>query len=118
MLEYNLGKENENVGHRNFLLFSFSAWQYPFWPTFVDLSTPSLIADTGDKWTPQSYDISNIQGFTQSVSIGATNGCQSTTCTSVHCPCTQAYPPGVSALSVSKHQIYFGFFVDRLPPGS
>jgi len=49
--------------------------------------------DTGSNWTPQAYDISNIQGFTQSVSIGA-NGCQSTTCKAVNCPCTQAYPPG------------------------
>jgi len=49
--------------------------------------------DTGDTWTPQSYDISNVQGFTQSVSIGA-NGCESTTCTAVDCPCSQAYPPG------------------------
>jgi len=49
--------------------------------------------DTGSIWTAQAYDISNIQGFTQSVSIGA-KGCQSTTCTSVKCPCTQAYPPG------------------------
>ncbi|KAF9259849.1 hypothetical protein L218DRAFT_1079699 [Marasmius fiardii PR-910] len=49
--------------------------------------------DSGDKFTPQSYDISNIQGFTQSVSIGA-DGCDSVTCTNVKCGCKNAYPPG------------------------
>jgi hypothetical protein len=66
------------------------AWLFSFWLMFID-----LVLDTGDHWTPQAYDISNIQGFTQSVSIGA-NGCKSTTCKNVHCPCLQAYPPGVS----------------------
>ena len=87
---------------------------------YLSSSPLFLYSDTGDTWTPQAYDISNIQGFTQSVSIGA-NGCQSTTCTSVNCPCSQAYPPGVSARTFSKHRFHFGSLaenVDGLPPGS
>lgn len=49
--------------------------------------------DTGDTFTPQAYDISNIQGFTQSISI-AVNGCDTVTCTNVNCGCSSAYPPG------------------------
>ncbi|PFH53136.1 hypothetical protein AMATHDRAFT_55587 [Amanita thiersii Skay4041] len=49
--------------------------------------------DTGDKFTPQAYDISNIQGFTQSVRI-AVNGGDTVTCTNVKCGCSSAYPPG------------------------
>ncbi|KAJ8088236.1 hypothetical protein PM082_022308 [Marasmius tenuissimus] len=49
--------------------------------------------DSGDQFTPQSYDISNIQGFTQSVSVSA-DGCETVTCTDVNCGCTNAYPPG------------------------
>ncbi|KAF9445508.1 hypothetical protein P691DRAFT_734869 [Macrolepiota fuliginosa MF-IS2] len=49
--------------------------------------------DTGNNFTPQAYDISNIQGFTQSISI-AVNGCDTVTCTNVNCGCTSAYPPG------------------------
>lgn len=49
--------------------------------------------DTGSKWSPQAYDISNIQGFTQSMAISAKN-CASVTCKTVKCPCKQAYKPG------------------------
>lgn len=42
----------------------------------------------------QAYDISNIQGFTQSMQI-AVNGCDTVTCTNVNCGCSSAYPPGV-----------------------
>ncbi|KAL0563654.1 hypothetical protein V5O48_018411, partial [Marasmius crinis-equi] len=49
--------------------------------------------DSGDQFTPQSYDISNIQGFTQSVSIAGA-GCEQVTCTNVNCGCTNAFPPG------------------------
>ncbi|GLB40224.1 hypothetical protein LshimejAT787_0800950 [Lyophyllum shimeji] len=49
--------------------------------------------DTGSQWTPQAYDISNIQGFTQSIRIEV-NGCDTVTCTNVNCGCTNAYPPG------------------------
>ncbi|TFK69708.1 hypothetical protein BDN72DRAFT_767627, partial [Pluteus cervinus] len=49
--------------------------------------------DTGDNWTPQAYDISNIQGFSQSLQI-AVGGCDTVTCTSPGCSCTQAYPIG------------------------
>ncbi|KAJ8091099.1 hypothetical protein AAF712_007686 [Marasmius tenuissimus] len=49
--------------------------------------------DSGNQFTPQSYDISNIQGFTQSISTGAA-GCQTVTCKDVNCPCNQAYRPG------------------------
>lgn len=48
--------------------------------------------DSGSFYTPQAYDISNIQGFTQSISTGA-SGCESVTCTSASCPCNQAYRP-------------------------
>jgi len=41
----------------------------------------------------QYWDISNINGFTQSVSVGIGN-CGSTTCTSGDCPCNQAYRRG------------------------
>ncbi|KAL0569427.1 hypothetical protein V5O48_012531 [Marasmius crinis-equi] len=49
--------------------------------------------DSGDQFTPQSYDISNIQGFTQSVQIGAA-GCATVTCKNANCGCTNAYPIG------------------------
>ncbi|KAI5900696.1 uncharacterized protein SCHCODRAFT_02482687 [Schizophyllum commune H4-8] len=49
--------------------------------------------DTGDKYTPQAYDISNIQGFTQSIRIKSA-GCETATCRSKSCPCKQAYPVG------------------------
>ncbi|KAF8071750.1 hypothetical protein FPV67DRAFT_894876 [Lyophyllum atratum] len=49
--------------------------------------------DTGDFYTPQAYDISNIQGFTQSIRIEV-NGCDTVTCTNVNCGCKSAYPPG------------------------
>ena len=51
--------------------------------------------DTGDQWTPQAYDLSNIQGFTQSMRLEV-SGCQTVTCTNVSCGCSNAYPPGVS----------------------
>ena len=49
--------------------------------------------DSGDFFTPQSYDISNIQGFTQSVQVGMA-GCDTVTCKDVNCGCKSAYPPG------------------------
>ncbi|KAF8150721.1 hypothetical protein B0H34DRAFT_149837 [Crassisporium funariophilum] len=49
--------------------------------------------DTGSFWTPQAYDISNIQGFTQSIRIEV-GGCDTVTCTNVNCGCKSAYPPG------------------------
>ena len=80
----------------------------------LPLIYPTDPIDTGNKFTPQAYDISNIQAFTQSVSIGA-NGCQSTTCTSVKCPCTQAYPPGVSTTTphATFKASFFGHFLPR-----
>ncbi|KAK7444097.1 hypothetical protein VKT23_015495 [Stygiomarasmius scandens] len=49
--------------------------------------------DSGNQFTPQSYDISNIQGFTQSIQIGA-QGCDTVTCTNKNCGCKNAYPVG------------------------
>ncbi|KAF9561997.1 hypothetical protein CPC08DRAFT_761768 [Agrocybe pediades] len=49
--------------------------------------------DTGNAFTAQAYDISNIQGFTQSMSI-AVGGCDTVTCTNVNCGCHNAYKPG------------------------
>ncbi|KAF5371432.1 hypothetical protein D9757_010010 [Collybiopsis confluens] len=49
--------------------------------------------DTGDTFTPQAYDISNIQGFTQSIQLGAA-GCDTVTCTNANCGCSEAYPIG------------------------
>lgn len=49
--------------------------------------------DTGDFYTPQAYDISNIQGFTQSIQIKSA-GCDTVTCKVKSCPCSQAYPVG------------------------
>ncbi|TRM61254.1 hypothetical protein BD626DRAFT_434424, partial [Schizophyllum amplum] len=49
--------------------------------------------DSGDFYTPQSYDISNIQGFTQSIQIKSA-GCETVTCKQQSCPCKQAYPVG------------------------
>ncbi|KII86557.1 hypothetical protein PLICRDRAFT_259166 [Plicaturopsis crispa FD-325 SS-3] len=49
--------------------------------------------DSGSQWTPQAYDISNIQGFTQSISVGA-DGCDTATCTSASCGCSNAYKVG------------------------
>ncbi|KJA20564.1 hypothetical protein HYPSUDRAFT_88659 [Hypholoma sublateritium FD-334 SS-4] len=50
--------------------------------------------DTGSEFTPQAYDISNIQGFTQSIQIQVSDGCDTVTCTNVNCGCTEAFPPG------------------------
>ncbi|KZW02678.1 hypothetical protein EXIGLDRAFT_829195 [Exidia glandulosa HHB12029] len=49
--------------------------------------------DTGNKYSPQAYDISNIQGFTQAMAISA-QGCATVKCSKVSCPCKQAYKPG------------------------
>ncbi|KAF7311723.1 Thaumatin-like protein [Mycena indigotica] len=49
--------------------------------------------DSGDFFTPQSYDISNIQGFTDSMQIAA-SGCDTVTCTNANCGCRNAYPIG------------------------
>ncbi|KAJ7646504.1 hypothetical protein FB45DRAFT_890625 [Roridomyces roridus] len=49
--------------------------------------------DADSFYTPNSYDISNIQGFTQSISLGA-DGCDTVTCTSARCSCENAYPIG------------------------
>ncbi|KAJ7050008.1 hypothetical protein C8F01DRAFT_1001268 [Mycena amicta] len=49
--------------------------------------------DADSFYTPNSYDISNIQGFTQSISLGAA-GCDTVTCTSPSCSCNNAYPIG------------------------
>ncbi|EJU05205.1 hypothetical protein DACRYDRAFT_19781 [Dacryopinax primogenitus] len=41
------------------------------------------------------YDISNIEAFSIAQQIApAGGGCQTVTCTSANCPCSQAYPPG------------------------
>lgn len=40
--------------------------------------------DTGSEYTAQNYDISNIQGFTQSIGIAAA-GCDTVACTSADC---------------------------------
>ncbi|KAJ7200173.1 hypothetical protein GGX14DRAFT_660716 [Mycena pura] len=40
------------------------------------------------------YDISNIQGFSVPQQIIPDSGCSVVTCTSVNCPCNQAYRPG------------------------
>jgi len=40
--------------------------------------------DTGSQWTPHAYDISNIQGFTQSMAIKG-EGCAQVACRSVKC---------------------------------
>ncbi|KAJ3931525.1 MAG: hypothetical protein NXY57DRAFT_1039129 [Lentinula lateritia] len=58
-----------------------------------DCTITEFNLDTGDFYTPQAYDISNIQGFTQSIEIAAA-GCDTVTCTNVNCGCTEAYPPG------------------------
>ncbi|KAJ7213450.1 hypothetical protein GGX14DRAFT_445160 [Mycena pura] len=39
------------------------------------------------------YDISNIQGFSVAQQIIPPSGCSEVTCTSVDCPCNQAYRP-------------------------
>ncbi|KAI0318678.1 hypothetical protein OF83DRAFT_1170900 [Amylostereum chailletii] len=49
--------------------------------------------DSGDFYTPQSYDISNIQGYTQSIQVSAA-GCDTVTCTNANCGCSSAYPVG------------------------
>ncbi|KAF9514430.1 hypothetical protein BS47DRAFT_1485032 [Hydnum rufescens UP504] len=44
-------------------------------------------------YTPQAYDISNINGFSVGQQIDVP-GCDTVTCASSSCPCNQAYPPG------------------------
>jgi hypothetical protein len=40
--------------------------------------------DSGNVYTPQSYDISNIQGFTQALQVSA-SGCATATCKDQNC---------------------------------
>ncbi|EJD55155.1 hypothetical protein AURDEDRAFT_50420, partial [Auricularia subglabra TFB-10046 SS5] len=49
--------------------------------------------DSGSFYTPQAYDISNIQGYTQSMGVKA-EGCDEVRCTSPSCNCKQAYRVG------------------------
>lgn len=49
--------------------------------------------DTGSFYTPQAYDISNIQGLTQSVSVQG-DGCGLSECKEAGCGCKDAYPVG------------------------
>ncbi|KAF9526344.1 hypothetical protein CPB83DRAFT_465748 [Crepidotus variabilis] len=49
--------------------------------------------DTGSQFTPQAFDISNIQGFTIGMGIGISGG-DSVACTNVNCGCKNAYPVG------------------------
>ncbi|KIK55026.1 hypothetical protein GYMLUDRAFT_887667 [Collybiopsis luxurians FD-317 M1] len=58
-----------------------------------DCTMAEFNLDTGSQYTAQAYDISNIQGFTQSMSIGA-QGCDTVTCTSANCGCKNGYAPG------------------------
>jgi len=53
--------------------------------------------DNGPAATSQSYDLSNIQGFTrgmQAVPWPSDAGCQTKTCWAADCDLSQAYPPG------------------------
>jgi len=49
--------------------------------------------DASNNGGQQSYDISNINGFTQAYRLSG-DGCDAVTCSAANCPCTQAYPPG------------------------
>jgi len=51
--------------------------------------------DSGSFYTPQAYDISNIQGFTvpQAI-IPSDKSCASVHCMNANCACSQAYPVG------------------------
>ncbi|KAF9526343.1 hypothetical protein CPB83DRAFT_884932 [Crepidotus variabilis] len=51
--------------------------------------------DTGGPWSQQSYDISNIQGFTMGMKIEVNDGVgPAVTCSNIYCGCLNAYPPG------------------------
>ncbi|KAF5388636.1 hypothetical protein D9757_004838 [Collybiopsis confluens] len=58
-----------------------------------DCTMAEFNLDTGNEYTPQAYDISNIQGYTQSISVSAA-GCDTVTCTDANCGCANAYPEG------------------------
>jgi len=58
-----------------------------------DCTVTEFNLDTGSEYTAQNYDISNIQGFTQSIGIAAA-GCDTVACTSADCGCSEAYPVG------------------------
>ncbi|KAE9397680.1 hypothetical protein BT96DRAFT_995633 [Gymnopus androsaceus JB14] len=58
-----------------------------------DCTITEFNLDTGSAFTAQAYDISNIQGFTQSIEIEAA-GCDTVSCTNVDCSCDDAFPPG------------------------
>ncbi|KAF8896129.1 hypothetical protein BD779DRAFT_1639520 [Infundibulicybe gibba] len=49
--------------------------------------------DTGSVWTPQAYDISNIQGYTHPMSISV-SGCDTVTCLIADCGCKNGYAIG------------------------
>ncbi|KAJ3968900.1 hypothetical protein EV361DRAFT_923757 [Lentinula raphanica] len=61
--------------------------------TGEDCTVGEFNLDTGDTYAQQAYDISNIQGFTQAMSISL-DGCDEVACSSASCACTDAYPPG------------------------
>lgn len=52
--------------------------------SFYWVSSRNFYTDTGSEYTAQNYDISNIQGFTQSIGIAAA-GCDTVACTSADC---------------------------------
>lgn len=56
-------------------------------------------ADTGSAFTAQAYDISNIQGFTQSIEIEAA-GCDTVSCTNVDCSVSSIFVNMFMALTV------------------
>jgi len=62
-------------------------------PSGEDCSIGEFNLDTGSVYTAQSYDLSNIQGFTQALALEA-SGCDALTCTSEDCGCDEAYPVG------------------------
>ncbi|KAG8853630.1 hypothetical protein FRB96_008047 [Tulasnella sp. 330] len=62
-----------------------------------DCSLLEFNFDNGAAATDQSYDLSNIQGFTrgmQAVPWPSNAGCQTKTCFASNCALDQAYPPG------------------------
>jgi len=62
---------------------------------FGKCSMTEFNLDTGNKFTPQAYDISNIQGFTVPQAIVPTDkSCDSVHCLHANCACSQAYPVG------------------------
>lgn len=62
-------------------------------PAGDNCSMTEFNLDANSFFTPQTYDVSHIQGFTQGFAIAA-DGCAAVTCAVANCGCANGFQPG------------------------